>query len=47
MLLTVLGDRAEMAHSIEGRLPFLDAPLVEYVNQLPTSVKIKGTREKW
>lgn len=39
-LLTCLGDRAEMAHSMEGRLPFLDHQLVEYVNRLPPSVKI-------
>jgi asparagine synthase (glutamine-hydrolysing) len=47
MLLTVLGDRNEMAHSIEGRVPFLDHPLVEYVNNLPPHVKIRGTQEKW
>ena len=34
-LLNQLGDRNEMAHSIEGRLPFLDSQLVEYVNGLP------------
>lgn len=34
-LLNQLGDRNEMAHSIEGRLPFLDSELVEYVNSLP------------
>lgn len=34
-LLNQLGDRNEMAHSVEGRLPFLDAELVEYMNGLP------------
>lgn len=32
------GDRAEMAHSIEGRPPFLDHTLVEYVDSLPPYV---------
>lgn len=48
----MLGDRSEMAHSIEARTPFLDHHLCEYVNGLPPSVKIKieedGTfNEKW
>ncbi|KAI5927055.1 asparagine synthase [Camillea tinctor] len=40
MLLTALGDRCEMAHSIEGRPPFLDHELAELVNGLPPSVKM-------
>lgn len=40
-LLTVLGDRMEMAHSVEGRLPFLDHHLVDYVNHLPVYMKLK------
>ncbi|KAK1973698.1 asparagine synthase [Colletotrichum cereale] len=40
MILTCLGDRTEMAHSIEARTPFLDHHLVEYVNDLPPSLKI-------
>lgn len=51
-LLNVLGDRSEMAHSIEARTPFLDHVLAEYVNGLPPSVKIKASKdgtlnEKW
>jgi asparagine synthase (glutamine-hydrolysing) len=46
-ILTVLGDRAEMAHSVEGRVPFLDHVLVETVNRLPSSFKIRGTVEKY
>ncbi|KAF7722230.1 hypothetical protein EC973_003511 [Apophysomyces ossiformis] len=47
-----LGDRSEMAHSVEARTPFLDHPLCEYVNNLPPSVKVRGTadgklNEKW
>ncbi|KAE8830705.1 hypothetical protein PTNB85_07292 [Pyrenophora teres f. teres] len=52
-LLTVLGDRCEMAHSVEGRQPFLDHRLTEYAMALPPSVKLHydpSTRtfsEKW
>ncbi|ETS75489.1 hypothetical protein PFICI_12433 [Pestalotiopsis fici W106-1] len=35
-----LGDRSEMAHSIEARTPFLDHHLTEYVNSLPPSTKL-------
>ncbi|EAQ89391.1 hypothetical protein CHGG_06010 [Chaetomium globosum CBS 148.51] len=42
-LLTCLGDRTEMAHSIEARPPFLDHELSEYVNGLPPSVKLAYT----
>ncbi|KZP16702.1 putative asparagine synthase [Athelia psychrophila] len=40
------GERAEMANSLEGRPPFLDHKLVEYVNTLPPSVKIMPICEK-
>lgn len=40
-LLTCEGDRAEMAHSIEARTPFLDHKLTEYVNSLPPSTKLR------
>jgi asparagine synthase (glutamine-hydrolysing) len=36
-ILTVLGDRMEMAHSVEGRVPFLDHHVVELVRDLPIS----------
>ena len=39
--LSCLGDRTEMAHSVEARTPFLDHVLTEYVNQIPPSLKIK------
>ena len=41
IFLTCLGDRTEMAHSLEARTPFLDHHLTEYVNGLPPSVKIR------
>ena len=51
-LCNILGDRSEMAHSIEARTPFLDHPLCEYVNGLPPSLKMKSEEdgsinEKW
>ncbi len=46
-ILCMLGDRMEMAHSIEGRVPFLDHRVVETVCSLPVSQKIHGTTEKF
>lgn len=44
--LSCLGDRTEMAHSLEARTPFLDHHLTEYVNGLPPSVKIRWNEEE-
>jgi asparagine synthase (glutamine-hydrolysing) len=46
-ILRMLGDGVEMAHSIEGRLPFLDREVVELVCQMPISLKINGLTEKF
>ncbi|HEX3966792.1 MAG TPA: asparagine synthase (glutamine-hydrolyzing) [Edaphobacter sp.] len=46
-LLTILGDRMEMAHSIEGRVPFLDHHVVEVICSQPVSQKIHGMTEKY
>jgi asparagine synthase (glutamine-hydrolysing) len=46
-ILTVLGDRMEMAHSIEGRVPFLDHHLVEVIRSQPVAQKIRGMTEKF
>jgi asparagine synthase (glutamine-hydrolysing) len=46
-ILNLLGDRMEMAHSIEGRVPFLDHHVVECVCRAPVSLKIRGVREKY
>jgi len=46
-ILVVLGDRMEMAHSVEGRVPFLDHKVVELVVSLPVSAKIRGMNEKF
>ncbi len=45
-ILTLLGDRMEMAHSIEGRVPFLDHHVAEYAAGIPVHLKIQGLREK-
>jgi asparagine synthase (glutamine-hydrolysing) len=45
-VLTLLSDRMEMSHSIEGRVPFLDHLLAEYVAHVPVHHKIRGMREK-
>ena len=41
IFLSCLGDRTEMAHSIEARTPFLDHELTEYVYGLPPSLKVR------
>jgi asparagine synthase (glutamine-hydrolysing) len=46
-ILTMLGDRMEMAHSVEGRLPFLDHHVVEFARNLPIDQKINGSTEKF
>ena len=45
-VLTVLGDRMEMAHSIEGRVPFLDTRVADYAAGVPIALKVNGHREK-
>ena len=46
-LLSSQGDRMGMAHSVEGRYPFLDFRLVEFCNNLHPKMKLRGLREKW
>jgi asparagine synthase (glutamine-hydrolysing) len=46
-ILTMLGDRMEMGHSIEGRVPFLDHHVVECIARQPVSMKIRGMTEKY
>lgn len=40
-------DRAAMGVSFETRTPFLDHCVVEFAWQLPLSVKIRNSRQKW
>lgn len=46
-LLCMLGDRVEMAHSIEGRTPFLDHHLFEQARTIPDEAKIFNGVEKY
>lgn len=45
-ILNTLGDGCEMSSSIEGRLPFLDHKLFEFLRALPMDMKIKNGIEK-
>ena len=51
IFLSCLGDRTEMAHSLEARTPFLDHKMTEYVNGIPPSMKVRWVDgklvEKW
>lgn len=40
------GDRMLMAHSVEGRFPFLDSEVMDFCNQLPPEYKLSGLDEK-
>ncbi len=44
--LLMVNDRMTMAHSLEGRSPYVDHQLVEFVATLPASLKLKGRRLK-
>jgi asparagine synthase (glutamine-hydrolysing) len=46
-LLSSQGDRMSMAHSVEGRYPFLDHRLVDFVFSLPDRFKLNGFEQKW
>lgn len=41
------GDRMFFSHSVEGRHPFLDAELLDFVTKIPDKYKLKGVNEKY
>lgn len=41
------GDRMFFSHSVEGRHPFLDAELLEFVRTMPDKYKLNGVNEKY
>jgi asparagine synthase (glutamine-hydrolysing) len=45
-ILSSQGDRMTMAHSVEGRFPFLDHRVVEFAAKLPPQLKMKVLDEK-
>ncbi len=46
-ILSYLGDRTEMANSVEGRVPFLDKDLADFCLSLPIEMKIRELNEKF
>lgn len=46
-LLSSQGDRVAMAHSIEGRYPFLDHRVMEFCFRLPPTLRMRGLTEKY
>jgi len=46
-LLSSQGDRMSMAHSVEGRYPFLDHNVVETFAAMPDEIKLNGMSEKY
>jgi len=46
-LLSSQGDRMLMAHSVEGRFPFLDHRVMEFCMRVPPSLRLKGLKEKY
>ncbi len=45
--LLMYGDKLSMAHGLEARVPYLDQEVVEYVERLSASYKVRGLRRKW
>jgi asparagine synthase (glutamine-hydrolysing) len=45
--LLMYGDKLSMAHSLEVRVPFLDREIVEYVERLGASFKVRNGSRKW
>jgi asparagine synthase (glutamine-hydrolysing) len=46
-ILSSQGDRVAMAHSVEGRYPFLDYRVVEFASRLHPSAKMRALNEKY
>jgi len=45
--LLMFGDKLTMAHGVEGRVPYLDRTVVEYVQRLDSSLKVRRGKGKW
>lgn len=45
--LLMVGDKMSMANSLEARMPFLDYRVVEFVESLPSALKLNGWTSKY
>jgi asparagine synthase (glutamine-hydrolysing) len=45
--LLMYADKLSMAHGLEARVPYLDREVVEYVERLPATFKVRGGSQKW
>jgi asparagine synthase (glutamine-hydrolysing) len=45
--LLMFADKLTMAHGVEGRVPYLDREVVEYVQRLDSSLKVRRGKGKW
>ena len=45
--LLMVSDKTSMANSIEARVPFLDYRLVEFIETIPSNLKLKGFQGKY
>ncbi|HTR22489.1 MAG TPA: asparagine synthase (glutamine-hydrolyzing) [Terriglobales bacterium] len=45
--LLMYADKLSMAHSLELRVPFVDKEIVEYVERLPSNLKVRNGSQKW
>lgn len=45
--LLLCGDKMSMANSLEMRVPFLDIELVEFIESLPSNMKLRGKTQKY
>jgi len=45
--LLMVGDKTSMACSLEGRVPFLDVRLIEFIESLPPGMKLNGFTGKY
>ncbi len=45
--LLMVGDKTSMANSLEARVPYLDYRLVEFIEKLPSGMKLHGLKAKY
>jgi len=45
--LLMYADKLSMAHSLELRVPYVDKEIVEYVERLPATLKVRNGSGKW